>query len=255
MDTSFDENKKRIRVVAIVSGGPDSVCSLVYWISRGYDASVLFFNYGQKALVKEKEVLTKIIKKLNEISSAKMWGKIVEVVELDMTFMKKLWLGTQLTDERIEVKLDYEPTVVVPIRNIVMSTIAVAYAYTLLELNKCDKTVIVLGSQYDDTKIREDTWEPRYPDCSPECFIAIEAAYKICHFREKRNIEIWTPSIAMIRKNQLLKSCYELIGDLIYETWSCYQGYELHCGKCESCNNRIKAFKEAGLIDKTKYLT
>lgn len=242
------------RIVAVVSGGPDSTCSLIYWLSKGYDASVLFFDYGHKASKRELESLQRILSKLNNIASTKGWGKVVELVTLNMEFMKNLWRGTQLTDSSVRVLEEYDRTVVVPLRNAVMATIAAAYAYTLISTGSYDKVYVVLGSQYDDVKPREDTWEPRYPDCSPECFSALELAFKVCHFRSERKVEIWTPSIAGLGKSELLKMCYDLVGDLVYETWSCYQGFEKHCGVCESCRNRKKAFAEAGLPDKTEYM-
>ncbi|MEM1928296.1 MAG: 7-cyano-7-deazaguanine synthase [Acidilobaceae archaeon] len=242
------------KVVAVVSGGVDSFCSLVYWLSKGYNAVVLHFDYGQKASRRELEVVREIVGELNEIATRKEWGVVEELLVLDMSFMKRLWRGTQLVDETVEIEREYERTVVVPIRNIVIAAIATAYAFTLLEQGLYSKAIVVLGSQYDDVKPREDTGEPRYPDCSPECFLALESALKICHFRDKRSIEIWTPSMALLRKSDLLKICYEMIGDLVYKTWSCYRGLEKHCGSCESCINRRRAFEEAGIPDKTEYL-
>ncbi|MEM1928310.1 MAG: 7-cyano-7-deazaguanine synthase [Acidilobaceae archaeon] len=82
----------------------------------------------------------------------------------------------------------------------------------------------------------------------------MESALKICHFRDKRSIEIWAPSTAMLKKSELLKTCYEMVGDLVYKTWSCYRGLEKHYGSCESCVNRRRAFIETGIPDKTEYL-
>ena len=37
------------------------------------------------------------------------------------------------------------------------------------------------------------------------------------------------------------------------ETWSCYVGEELHCGRCGTCVERREAFELAGVDDPTRY--
>ena len=54
------------------------------------------------------------------------------------------------------------------------------------------------------------------------------------------------------RKSEVIKKGAEL-GVPLEFTWSCYRDSEKHCGKCESCTNRKKAFAEAGLEDPTDY--
>jgi 7-cyano-7-deazaguanine synthase len=36
-------------------------------------------------------------------------------------------------------------------------------------------------------------------------------------------------------------------------TWSCYQGGEVHCGRCGTCVERLEAFSLAEVDDPTVY--
>ena len=53
------------------------------------------------------------------------------------------------------------------------------------------------------------------------------------------------------KKSDLIKEGAKL-GVPFELTWSCYLDGDKHCGKCESCVNRKKAFKEADIADPDK---
>lgn len=226
------------RLVAIISGGPDSIGYAAQWQKRGYTIYPIIFNYGQKCQ-KEIEVAKKLSKKLNFKEPL-----IVNINSEPKTF----WEGTQLTDSSVAVEGEYKPTVVVPIRNVVFLSVACAYALTI------GAEVVTYGAHISDIE-RQASGEPLYPDCTPETAISMERLVSVAHFPVgKPKIEIWSPAREQLNKAQNLKKTFEIIGDLIYETWSCYEtNIEKHCGKCESCNNRKMAFKEAGIEDRTEY--
>lgn len=224
------------KIVAVISGGPDSIGYAAIWRSRGYEIYPIIFNYGQKG-IKEVEVARELCGKL----------EFHEPIVIDISFMKDLWRGFQLTDESVEIESKYTSTVVVPIRNAVLLTIAAVYAYMI------DAEKIIYGAHLDDNFPRQDTYEPIYPDCSPEFQYALQTALNLGYFRGKRRIEIWSPARELWTKAENLRRAFNIIGDVIYSTWSCYLSGMKHCGRCESCINRHKAFIQAQIIDKTEY--
>jgi 7-cyano-7-deazaguanine synthase len=56
-----------------------------------------------------------------------------------------------------------------------------------------------------------------------------------------------TPIISKT-KAEIIKMAIDLKAPLEY-TWSCYEGAETPCGKCDSCILRAKGFIEAGYED------
>ena len=56
-----------------------------------------------------------------------------------------------------------------------------------------------------------------------------------------------------MNKSDLIKKSYPILGDFIFQTWSCYRSDEKQCGNCESCNNRNKAFDKIDIKDLTNY--
>ena len=67
----------------------------------------------------------------------------------------------------------------------------------------------------------------------------------------EKPIEISSP-FSDLEKSGIIKAAVEL-GVPLEKTWSCYLNGPVHCGACESCHNRQKAFKDAGIPDPTEY--
>ncbi|MEM0485366.1 MAG: 7-cyano-7-deazaguanine synthase, partial [Thermoplasmata archaeon] len=220
---------------AIVSGGPDSTGYATLWKSRGAQIYPIIFNYGQKAQ-REIEVAVDLSYKLG----------FCKPVVVDISSLKQIWIGTQLTDEGVDVKEVYSDDVVVPIRNVVFLVIASAYAYSI------GAQYVVYGAHLDDIKLQ--ICDLAYPDCNPYILPFLENVVNMAHRPSlKMKLRFFSPAKEGLTKSQLIKTFYTIAGDLIFETYSCYRGGEVHCGRCESCVNRMRAFRDAGIVDKTIY--
>lgn len=255
----LDMSKK---AVCIFSGGLDSTCTLAYVKHNGYQVYALTFNYGQMSK--------------QEINTAESLAGIIGVKEhkiIDISFMRELYKESRNVLTYSNNSVDYSSrsnsnyavtnipstfdySIVVPIRNAVFISIASAYAFSI------NATLVAYGAHKDDSM--------NYPDCRVEFISSIEHALNLAEIdgikRGIRNsIKIWSPAIEGLGKADLIKIGYKLIGENIFRTWSCYTNgvltnsniqkvkERIHCGRCESCNNRKRAFLEAGVKDMTKY--
>ena len=164
---------------------------------------------------------------------------------VDISFMKKLYGDTNaLTSQKKKVPGKFNYSIVVPIRNGIFLSIATAWAFSI------NASLVAYGAH---------TGDKNYPDCRPVFSKQIESSFnqgEIDGIRSgiRKRIQIWSPYKAKLSKKQLLKKGYDVLGDKIFNTWSCYKNGKVQCGQCESCNNRKAAFAEADIEDKTIYL-
>lgn len=211
------------KCVVILSGGPDSV-TVAYWAKKeGYDVYSVTFDYGQKAQI-EIERAAKIAKNLG-----------INHKVIDMSHLNEIYEGvTSLVDKDMDVTSLFTSPIIVPFRNGVFMAVTVAYADGL------GANHIFYGAHASD--------EPFYPDCRREFYQAFEKAARL---GTEKPFTILSP-YSDTPKSGLFKEAVEM-GVPLDETWSCYLNGPIHCGVCESCNNRKKAFKEAGISDTTSY--
>ncbi len=136
------------------------------------------------------------------------------------------------------------PVTYVPARNTIFLSYALAYA----EVKECDN--IFIGVNAVDYS--------GYPDCRPEFITAFQTLANLATkagVEGSGKIKIHTPLIHMT-KAEIIKQGLNLGVDYGL-THSCYDPDEsgLSCGACDSCQLRLKGFKEAGVPDPIKYRT
>ena len=92
-----------------------------------------------------------------------------------------------------------------------------------------------------------------YPDCRPEYITAYQKMADLATRAgvEGRPIRIAAPLLRLtkaqiIQKGNTLDAPFEL-------TWSCYHGEKTACGRCDSCQLRLKGFQEVGIQDPLSY--
>ena len=209
----------------IVSGGMDSITLL--YDHKDEIALGISFDYGSNHNARE-------------IPFAKMHCERLGIkhITINLDFMHQYFKSSLLDSAEAIPEGHYADdnmkSTVVPFRNGIMLAIAIGIA----ESNNLDQ--VFIANHGGDHTI--------YPDCRPEFINAIDAAATAGTYN---NVKVIAP-YTKITKSDIARIGKRLGIDYA-ETWSCYKGGEVHCGKCGTCVERKEALAEAGIEDKTIY--
>jgi 7-cyano-7-deazaguanine synthase len=223
------------RAVVLLSGGLDSSTTVAICRNEGYEIYTLSFRYGQRHE--------------REIAAAKKIAIALGVHEHRVAEINlRIFGGSALTDmidvpkNRAESEIaSGVPVTYVPARNTIFLSYALAWAEVL---GASDIFIGVNALDYSG-----------YPDCRPEFITAFE---NLANLATKSGVEgqrfrIHAPLISLSKAEIITRGTQ--LGVDFSRTHSCYDPTTdgLACGRCDSCQIRLKGFHEAGLQDPIAY--
>jgi 7-cyano-7-deazaguanine synthase len=217
-----------VKVVAIVSGGLDSVTLAHEIVGDGHELTIVSVDYGQRHRDRE---LACALACADRLRAA--W------VPIDLTSLQGTLTGSALTDATVEVPDGHYSdesmrSTIVPNRNMVLLALAGAVAVAQ------GASVIMTAVHAGDHAV--------YPDCRPGFIDSLDLALRM---GTDQHVRIMAPYVGLT-KAEIVKRGVR-VGVPWNETWSCYRGEQVHCGTCGTCVERREAFEVAGVIDPTEY--
>lgn len=220
-----------VDVVAVVSGGLDSVTMAYSLAAAGERLALLSVDYGQRH---RRELACAAL-------AAQRLGARHAVA--DLAQVGTLLTGSALTDATVEVPDGHYAeasmrSTVVPNRNAILLSVATGVAAAV------GARAVAFGAHGGDHFV--------YPDCRPAFVDAFE------HLARVANEGFVDPGFRVLApflrstKADIVRVGAEL-GVPFADTWSCYRGGDRHCGRCGTCVERREAFAVAGVADPTDY--
>ena len=215
-----------MKTIVICSGGLDSV-SLAHKVAAEHTLhSLVSFDYGQRHK-KELDYAAACAVRLN------VPHKIIDIRAIGESLT-----GSALTDDIDVPDGHYEEesmkSTVVPNRNMVMLSLAIAYAVSV------NASAVLFGAHGGDHAI--------YPDCRPEFVEKMAAVSRVANYEI---VDVQAPYLSLNKIEILAKGI--AMGLDYGKSWTCYKGRELACGKCGSCQERLEAFSLNDAVDPLKY--
>ncbi len=216
------------KVLCLLSGGIDSSTLIGYYKSTGFEVESISADYGQKHS--------------KEIDSAKKIANFYGINHdvIDLHTLGRLISASALTGSSNVPEDHYthenQKQTVVPNRNMILLSIAAGIAITR------KIPFVATAVHANDFAI--------YPDCRPSFIHALQATLLAGNYDE---VNVLTPFIN-ITKGEIVSLGHNLKIPVPYEyTWSCYNGREMACGKCGTCQERLEAFRFAKHVDPIRY--
>ncbi|MBO9431099.1 7-cyano-7-deazaguanine synthase QueC [Sulfitobacter sp. R18_1] len=217
-----------MKTLVICSGGLDSV-SLAHITAEVHHLTRLVsFDYGQRH---RKEV---------DFARAAAERLGVPFHLIDMRGIGAALSGSALTDD-IDVPdghyaEDTMKITVVPNRNAIM--LSIGFGIAAAQGDEAVATAVHGGDHFI------------YPDCRPGFTRAFDAMQQAA-LDGYADVRLHTPFVEHSKAEIVRQGA--LHGTPFTETWSCYKGGAVHCGRCGTCVERREAFHLAEVTDPTVY--
>ncbi len=224
------------RAVVLVSGGLDSVTTLAIARTQGFEVYALSVDYGQRHR-RELDCARRV--------AASLGAARHTVVSVDLRAVggSALTAALDVPKDRSEGEIGHGiPITYVPARNTVFLSLALGYAEVVGAFD------LFIGANAIDFS--------GYPDCRPEFLSQFE---RLANLATKAAIEgqgtfrVHAP-LLRLTKTEIIREGVRLGVDYSV-TLSCYDpdAEGRACGRCDSCQLRLKGFREAGLADPVTY--
>lgn len=214
--------------LVVCSGGLDSVTLAHSIAHENRLAGLVSFDYGQRHSC-ELDYAARCARNLNVPHNV-----------IDISSMGRELSGSALTDDVAVPDGHYaEETMkitIVPNRNAIM--LSMAYGIAAARKLTCVAAAFHGGDHFI------------YPDCRPPFVQAFQDMQN--HALEGvAQIELFTPFLNMTKAQIVTEGAR--VNVPFAETWSCYKGGGVHCGRCGTCVERREAFHLANVTDPTIY--
>jgi 7-cyano-7-deazaguanine synthase len=217
-----------MKTLVICSGGLDSV-SLAYKVAAEQTLTGLVsFDYGQRHS--------------KELGFAAACAQRLGVPHqiIDIRDVGRQLSGSALTDDVAVPDGHYAEEsmriTVVPNRNAIM--LAIAFGVAAARQAEAVGVAVHGGDHFI------------YPDCRPDFIDAFQAMQNRA-LDGYANVRLYAPFVHVSKADIVTEGTRHATP--FDQTWSCYKGGDVHCGRCGTCVERREAFDLARLQDPTDY--
>ena len=221
------------KAISVLSGGLDcTVATSVF--AEDYEIHAITFNYGQKAFERELQAAREICSKMNWTHEVIDLPWLADISNSSLNTSEEIPEPSEEDLDNFEKSSESASSVWVPARNMVFTSNAVSYAESI------GAEKIIVGWDAEEAAT--------FPDNSKEF---LKTFNELITVGSPERIRIEAPAIDL-NKEEIVELGMK-VGAPIELSYSCYKGNDKHCGVCESCMRRKRAFRNLGIEDKSEY--